>query len=166
MHTNFPLRAGALYSHTAAKLVFVRLFRHTQHMSNHTFIGWLTWISLCFVAVAVACVLAIAVPIFSYLIGIAASLFASWYTYGIAGFFWLHDTYHFKEGWRGIRRRPVGLTLAVLTILAGGFICVAGTYVSIKVRRLFSGQSLQPLTILQLIIDAYASGIVGEPFVC
>jgi hypothetical protein len=40
-------------------------------------------------------------------------------------------------------------TLCILTILAGAFICVAGTYVTIK-----------------LIVDAYNSGIVGSPFSC
>ena len=83
---------------------------------------------------AVACILAIAVPVFSDLIGIAAALFAAWYTYGLAGFFWLHDVYYIGDGMRELRKRWFGTTLALLTILAGAFICVAGTYVSIKVR--------------------------------
>ncbi|KAJ6627199.1 transmembrane amino acid transporter [Mycena sp. CBHHK59/15] len=98
------LIAGGLYSHTAAKILFVR---------------------------------------------VAASLFASWYTYGIAGFFWLHDSYHLKGGWGGLRRQPVQCALAVFTILVGAFICVAGTYVSIK-----------------LINDAYNNGLVAKPFTC
>lgn len=71
------LIAGSLYSHTAAKLVFVRLFRKSSHLHSHTAVGWGTWIVLVFVMNAAAFVLAVAVPIFSYLIGIAASLFAS-----------------------------------------------------------------------------------------
>lgn len=95
--------------------------------------GWLLWILLCFSAVAIAFILAIAVPIFSYLIGITAAVFASWYTYGIAGFFFLSDTYYLKGGAEGLRRRPIETAVAVFTVLAGAFICVAGTYVSIKV---------------------------------
>ncbi|KAH7883776.1 transmembrane amino acid transporter protein-domain-containing protein [Phlebopus sp. FC_14] len=143
------LFAGGIYTHTAAKLVFVRLFRHTDHVHSHTFIGWSIWAFLCFLGVVIGILLAIAVPIFSYLIGIAAALFAAWYTYGLAGFFWLFDTYHLKGGMNGIRHRPVGTILAVLTILAGAFICVAGTYVFIK-----------------LIAQSYAEGLVGKPFVC
>ncbi|KAF8078414.1 transmembrane amino acid transporter protein-domain-containing protein [Lyophyllum atratum] len=143
------LIAGGLYSHTAAKLLFVRFFRHSRHLYKHTPLGWFVWVMLCFAAVAIAFVFAIAVPIFSYLISIAASLFASWYTYGLAGFFWLHDMYHLKGGRRGLLHRPFQFTLAVMTILAGAFICVAGTYVSIK-----------------LINDAYKAGIVGKPFTC
>jgi hypothetical protein len=74
---NFLL-AGGLYSHTAAKLLFIRFFRNSRHLHTHTVLGWAVWTFLCFVAVAIAFVLAIAVPIFTYLIGIAASLFASW----------------------------------------------------------------------------------------
>lgn len=77
--------------------------------------------------------LAIAVPIFSYLIGIAAALFASWYTYGLAGCFWLYDTYHLRGGMATFRKRPFATALAVFTVLTGAFICVAGTYVFIKV---------------------------------
>ncbi|KAI0094603.1 amino acid transporter [Irpex rosettiformis] len=143
------LFAGALYSHTAAKLVFVRLFRRSRHVYSHTALGWSMWAILCFLAVAVAFVLAAAVPIFSDLIGITAALFAAWYTYGLAGFFWLHDTYNLQGGTAALKQRWVGTMLAVLTILAGGFICVAGTYVSVK-----------------LIVDAYKDHLVGRPFTC
>ncbi|KAH9944526.1 amino acid transporter [Epithele typhae] len=153
------LIAGALYSHTAAKLVFVRFFRHSRHIYTHTALGWTVWTALCFAATAAAFVLASAVPIFSYLTGITASLFAAWYTYGLAGFFWLHDTYHQAEpqytggvggsGIAALRKRPVGTVSAVSTVLAGAFICVAGTYVSVK-----------------LIVQAYEEGIVGKPFTC
>ena len=85
-------------------------------------------------AVGIAFVFSISVPIFTYLIGIAASLFASWYTYGIAGFFWLHDTYYLNGGLEGLRKCRFGTLAAFFTISAGAFICVAGTYVSIKAR--------------------------------
>ncbi|KAJ8084233.1 hypothetical protein PM082_003000 [Marasmius tenuissimus] len=145
---NFMI-TGALCCHTAAKLVFVRYFRGTVHMYNHTARGWTTWILLCFLAVAAAFVLAVAVPIFSYLIGITAALFAAWYTYGLAGFFWLHDTYHLRGGSAALRKYSFNTILSISIIVAGAFICVAGTYVSVK-----------------LIDDAYKQGIVGKPFTC
>ncbi|KZT74778.1 amino acid transporter [Daedalea quercina L-15889] len=146
---NFLL-SGALYSHTAAKLVFVRLFRRSRHLYTHTVLGWSVWTFLCFAATALAFVFAAAIPVFSDLTGITASLFASWYTYGIAGFFWLYDAYYLDGGGvRALKRRWGSTVLAVLTIFSGAFICVAGTYVSIK-----------------LIADAYASGTVGRPFAC
>jgi hypothetical protein len=42
-------------------------------------LGWSVWIVLCFACSALAFVFATAVPIFSFLIGLAASLFAAWY---------------------------------------------------------------------------------------
>lgn len=141
--------AGSLYSHTAAKLVFVRAFRRSRHLHEHTAAGWSAWVLLVLAANAAAFVLAVGVPIFNYLIGIAASLFASWYTYGIAGFFWLFDAYHYGMGRGEWYRSPGMTTLCVLTILAGAFICVAGMYVTIDG-----------------IIVAYRDGTVSSPFSC
>lgn len=143
------LIAGSLYSHTAAKLLFVRFFRKSRHLHSHTVLGWGTWVSLVFLMNAAAFVLAVGVPIFNYLIGIAASLFASWYTYGIAGAFWLFDVYHDKGGVAAWRRRWAMTGVNVLTLVAGAFICVAGMYVTVK-----------------QIVNAYASGEVSAPFSC
>jgi hypothetical protein len=141
--------AGSLYAHTASKLCFVRLFRNSRHLHSHTVVGWSTWAALVVVFNAAAFVLAVGVPIFNYLIGIAASLFAAWFTYGIAGMFFLHDTYHDEGGVGSWRRKWFQTTLAVLTILAGGFICVAGMYVTVRA-----------------IVEAYASGAIATPFAC
>jgi len=73
------LIAGALYAHTASKLVFVRIFRHSRHLHSHTVLGWGTWTVLILIMNGAAFVLAVGVPIFNYLIGIAASLFAAWF---------------------------------------------------------------------------------------
>ncbi|KAF2000959.1 transmembrane amino acid transporter [Amniculicola lignicola CBS 123094] len=143
------LIAGSLYSHTAAKLLFTRFFRNSHHLYSHTVLGWSTWTILIVIMNALAFILAVAVPIFSYLIGIAASLFAAWYTYGLAGAFWLHDSYHDGDGVRTWRRKWVQSSLAIFTVLAGAFICVSGTYVSVRG-----------------ITEAYRNGLVGEPFAC
>lgn len=124
-----------MYSHTAAKLFFVRLFRGSRHIHQHTYQGWSTWAILILFVNGAAFTLAIGIPIFSYIVSIAASLFASWYTYGIVGVFWLYDAYYGLgrgkingvygvKAWMG---SPVGLAVNILTFLAGLFICVAGT---------------------------------------
>ncbi|KAK3044370.1 hypothetical protein LTS18_001462, partial [Coniosporium uncinatum] len=99
------LIAGSLYAHTASKLFFVRFFRHSRHLHSHTATGWGVWTLLVIVVNGAAFVLAVGVPIFNYLIGLAASLFAAWYTYGIAGAFWLHDSYHDGDGVRTWREK-------------------------------------------------------------
>ena len=68
---NFLL-AGALYSHTASKLIFVRMFRHSRHLHSHTVLGWGVWTILILITNGAGFVFAVGVPIFNYLIGIAA----------------------------------------------------------------------------------------------
>jgi len=92
------LISGGLYIHVPAKLVFVRIFRRSKHIHSHTILGWVIWIALCAAGGIVAFLFVIAVPIFSFLIGLTAALFASWYTYGLAGFFYLHDAYYLEGG--------------------------------------------------------------------
>ena len=121
----------------------MRLFRHSRHVYAHTALGWGAWAALCLLATAAAFALASAVPIFAYLTGITAAVFASWYTYGVAGFFWLHDVCRLGPGGARatLRRRWPGAVLSTLTVLAGTFMCVAGTYVSIKVCLSFCWRS-------------------------
>ncbi|KAI1411862.1 transmembrane amino acid transporter [Hypoxylon sp. FL1857] len=127
--------AASLNIHTAVKLVFVRLFRRSRHVHSHTFLGWGVWTFLVVLANVAAFLLAVGIPIFNYLVGIAASLFAAWYTYGLAGAFWIHDTYYFKGEYRAWLQRPTMFTLTILTLLVGGFICVGGTYGTIYSLR-------------------------------
>lgn len=75
-----------------------------------------------------AFVLAVGVPIFAYIVSIAASLFASWYTYGIAGAFWLYDAYHDEGGWDAYKKHKIKFVVNVATFWAGAFICVAGKF--------------------------------------
>lgn len=77
------LIAGSLYTHTAAKILFIRIFRNSHHLHSNTVLGWTVWVILVALMNAIAFVLAVGVPIFNYLIGITASVFAAWFTYGM-----------------------------------------------------------------------------------
>lgn len=143
------LIAGALYNHTAAKIIFIRMFRGSRRLHDHTILGWTVWIFLVLLATGAAFVLAIGVPIFAYPIGIAAALFASWYTYSLARVFWLFDTYHLREGSSALKRHMFMTIVNILTILAGAFICVARLY-----------------AIVTAIVDAYDGHPIGSPFSC
>ncbi|KAM3498070.1 hypothetical protein MY10362_008593 [Beauveria mimosiformis] len=143
------LLAAALYAHTAAKVIFVRLFRKSNHLHSHTVVGWSAWVILVVFCNALAFLLATGVPIFNYLVGLAASLFAAWFTYGVAGMFWLHDSYHDGAGFHEWRRQWGQFLLCAFTVVAGAFICVAGLYVTIR-----------------QLVDAYANGEIPSPFSC
>lgn len=77
------LIAGSLYVHTASKIVFIRMFRHSRHLHENTVVGWSVWVFLIALMSGIAFVLAVGVPIFNYLISITAALFAAWFTYGM-----------------------------------------------------------------------------------
>jgi len=66
-----------------------------------------------------------------------------------AGFFWLHDEYHYGDGTYGWRRKWFQTALCVVTIVVGAFICVAGMYVTVRA-----------------IVEAYESGAIATPFAC
>lgn len=66
-----------------------------------------------------------------------------------AGMFWLHDAYHDGNGVRAWRRGWFQAILCILTILIGGFICIAGLWATIR-----------------QIKDAYANNLIPKPFVC
>ncbi|KAJ8126282.1 hypothetical protein O1611_g7356 [Lasiodiplodia mahajangana] len=145
---NFVI-GGSLYSHVASKLLFIRLFRHTKHIHSNTSLGWGVWTTLILLANITAFILAVGIPVFDYLVGIAAAAFVAWYTYGLAGAFWLHDTYHFKGGFEAWFRQPFMLVLNILTVLAGAFVSVAGLY-----------------AIIVSLIRASTAGELPPPFQC
>ncbi|GAP82343.2 putative amino acid transporter [Rosellinia necatrix] len=125
------LIGGSLYSHVGSKLVFIRLFRRTKHMYSHTTLGWGVWTLLIVLANVAAFLFAVGIPIFNYLVNIASAAFLAWYTYGLAGAFWLHDTYYFKGGSRAWFQRPLMFAVNIFTVLAGALICIGGLYVTI-----------------------------------
>lgn len=57
------LVAGALYNHFAAKIVFVRMFRESRHLTENTLMGWGVWIVLLAIVSACGFVLATGVPV-------------------------------------------------------------------------------------------------------
>jgi amino acid permease len=63
------LIAGVIYTHVAAKILFIRFFRNTRHVHSNTVVGTSSWVGFCFLIVALAWVLAEGVPNFSDLLG-------------------------------------------------------------------------------------------------
>jgi len=81
--------AGVIYGHVTAKLVYVRLFRGTPHMSTNTLLGFGSWVAITGIFWLLAFIIAESMPNFKSLLALISSLFASWFTYGLSGVFWL-----------------------------------------------------------------------------
>lgn len=57
------LICGSLYTHTGAKIMFVRIFRGSRHLHSHTLLSWTVWVGLLVAMGSIGFVLAIAVPV-------------------------------------------------------------------------------------------------------
>ncbi|CAG8422982.1 unnamed protein product [Penicillium salamii] len=121
--------AGVINGHVAAKYVYVRLFRGTDHMQKRTFLSVGSWTSITLTLWVIAWIISEAVPVFNNLLSLITSLFASWFTYGISGIFWLF------LNWKqyGTSGRKMGLTVVSLGVIAiGACLCGMGLWVSGK----------------------------------
>lgn len=83
--------AGVVNGHVAVKYLYVRLFRHdsTNIMHQKTARAYSYWALLCFALWFASWIIAEAVPVFNNLLGLTSALFASWFTFGMSGFFWM-----------------------------------------------------------------------------
>jgi hypothetical protein len=63
------LIAGVIYTHVAAKILFLRFFRNTRHVHSNTPVGLAAWTGLCLIIVILAWILAEGVPNFGDLLG-------------------------------------------------------------------------------------------------
>ncbi|KAJ5819986.1 hypothetical protein N7474_005577 [Penicillium riverlandense] len=121
--------AGVINGHVAAKYIYVRLFRHTDHMHKRSFLAIGSWIGITLGLWIIAWIIAEAIPVFNDLLSLITALFASWFTYGLSGIFWLFMNWgRYGSSWRKIL-----LTLLNLVIVGiGGCLCGMGLWVSGK----------------------------------
>jgi len=119
--------AGVIYGHVASKYIYVRLFRGTKHMSKRTPLAVGSWLGITLTLWVIAWIIAESIPNFNDLLALISSLFASWFTYGISGIFWIflnHGQYF--TNWR-----KMCLTFAnVMLFLLGLASCGIGLYAS------------------------------------
>jgi Transmembrane amino acid transporter protein len=119
------LIAGVIYAHVAAKLFYVRLFRGTKHMSKRTPLAIGAWLAIITVFWTIAFIIAMSIPTFNDLLSLISSLFASWFTYGLAGVLWLYLNRGGK--WK---KKPFLTILNVLLVLMGAGVMGMGLYAS------------------------------------
>jgi amino acid permease len=130
--------AGVIYGHVASKYIYVRLFRGTKHMSQKTLLSVGSWLAITLTLWVIAWIIAESIPDFNDLLALISSLFASWFTYGISGIFWLFlNKGQYTRNWR-----KIALTMVNLGLFAMGLgICGMGLYASGKAIHDESGGS-------------------------
>lgn len=95
-------------------------------MHKRDWVGVGSWIGIALVLWIVAWIIAEAIPVFDNLLSLIVALFASWFTYGLSGIFWLYMNWGlYTSSWRKIM-----LTSLNLVIVGIGGCLVSSLYIS------------------------------------
>ncbi|RAL04236.1 putative amino acid transporter [Aspergillus ibericus CBS 121593] len=121
--------AGVVNGHVGLKYIYVRLFRNSGRMHKNDWISVGSWLAIGVTCWVIAWIIAEGIPSFSNLVSLISSLFASWFSFGLPGAYWLHMNY--GQWWSSPRKSA--LTILNMVIFAiGGAMCGLGLYASGK----------------------------------
>lgn len=98
-------------------------------MHRRDFFSVGSWVLIGFACWVIAWIIADAIPMFSDLLSLISSLFASWFSYGLGGVYWLHINW---GRWFSSPRKTVLTVVNMCIVLIGGCMCGLGLYVSGK----------------------------------
>ncbi|OJJ06613.1 hypothetical protein ASPVEDRAFT_330270 [Aspergillus versicolor CBS 583.65] len=118
---------GVVNGHVASKYIYVRLFRKTDRMHKKDFVAVGSWLLITFCTWVLAWIIASAIPVFNNLLSLIASIFASWFTYGFTGMFWLYLN---KGRFFSTPMKTFLTLLNIFMIVIAAVICGLGLYVS------------------------------------
>lgn len=113
-----------IYNHVAAKLLFVRILRDTAHLQANTVVHWSTWLGVNLLLGVLAFIVAEAVPILNYLLGLAGSVCFAPFSLIFPAMLWMYDFKHMRSGNAAARTQ---YWLHALIVLLGLFMVIGGT---------------------------------------
>ncbi|KAL1637241.1 T-complex protein 1 subunit eta [Diplodia intermedia] len=127
--------AGVIYGHVAAKYIYVRAFKGSRHMHSRTWLGFGGWAAITLVIWVIAWVIAESIPNFNTLLGLISSIFASWFTYGLSGIFWLFINWDGSgkkgmAGWFAGGKKSALAVLNLVIVAIGAAVMGLGLYAS------------------------------------
>lgn len=131
--------AGVVNGHIGLKYIYFRLFNKTGLMHRRDAMAIGSWIAIGVTCWIIALIIAESIPVFSDLLSLISSLFASWFSYGLAGVYWMH------LNWGQMFSSPRKIALTILNagiIVIGATLCGLGLYVSGKAIHDDSGSSV------------------------
>ncbi|RBQ66425.1 hypothetical protein FVER14953_08878 [Fusarium verticillioides] len=133
-----------IYQHVAAKYIFVRILRDSHHLQENTMVHWSTWIGSNLTLGVLAFIVAEAVPILNYLLGLAGAVCFAPFSLIFPALLWMQDFKHCRTGNASSQAKYWSHALIVLV---GSFMVIAGT-VAVSIQ------------------DAYRSGLIAKVFNC
>jgi hypothetical protein len=112
-----------IYQHVAAKYAFVRILRHSKHLQPNSLTHWSTWLGINVTLGGAAFIVAEAVPILNYLLGLAAATCFAPFSLIFPGVLYCYDYKGFRTSSMG---QKIKYTLHVLIVLLGLYLVVGG----------------------------------------
>ncbi|KAJ5157275.1 uncharacterized protein N7482_008375 [Penicillium canariense] len=119
--------AGVVNGHIGLKYIYFRICAKSDLLHSRSWKSIGLWLGLGVSCWFAAWVIAEAIPVFSDLNSLISALFASWYSYGLSGVYWLH----LNAGQWWASPRKIAMTVLNMAIVLVGFIlCGLGLYSS------------------------------------
>ncbi|KLT46411.1 hypothetical protein CC85DRAFT_314616 [Cutaneotrichosporon oleaginosum] len=139
--------SGAILVTTIGRFIMDHMFRNSIVRYVNTARGWMTWIGIVFTTILVSWIVAEAIPVFSSLLSITASLFNSGFTLYLPAIMWFTLL---REGGCFSSGKNIALTiLNAFIIICGLIIFGVGTWASVDD-----------------IVSTYRKTGIGRPFSC
>lgn len=113
-----------IYSHVAAKYLFVRVLRGSRHLQDNTATHWCTWLGINIALGTLSYIVAEAVPILNYLLALAASLCFAPFSLIFPAILWMYDFKHLRTG--SFKDKSFYGFHAFIALI-GSFLVIAGT---------------------------------------
>jgi amino acid permease len=101
--------AGVVNGHVGVKYLYVRMLRSRTDdlMHQRNWRSYRIWLAICVSSWLAAWLIAEAVPVFNDLLGLTSALFASWFTFGLSGMFWMKmNLMRRGRWWQIVPRHP------------------------------------------------------------
>ncbi|OJJ98205.1 hypothetical protein ASPACDRAFT_121924 [Aspergillus aculeatus ATCC 16872] len=121
--------AGVINGHVAFKYIYLRVFSGTDRIHKRDWIAISSWVGIALGLWVIAWIIAEAIPVFSNLLSLITALFASWFTFGCSGVFWLYMN---RGQWFSSPRKTALTMLNILSFTVAACLCFVGLYVSGK----------------------------------
>lgn len=112
-----------IYQHIASKYLFVRILRDSEHLQRNSVTHWSTWLVINLVLGSLAFIVAEALPILNYLLGLTAALCAAPFSLVYPILLWVYD---YKSIRTGAFKEKVQYGFNMFVISLGSFMIVGG----------------------------------------
>ncbi|EQB45286.1 transmembrane amino acid transporter [Colletotrichum gloeosporioides Cg-14] len=121
--------AAVIYAHVASQYIFTRIFGNTKHVVRRTKLSTVAWLLVTLGIWGIGMVISESIPVFNNLLGLVSAAFASWFSFGLPGIFWLWMHY---GNWFSNWKQKTQFFFTSLLLLVGILLCVLGLWVSIE----------------------------------